>query len=84
MQISLRRITLLRFFKKIHKFALCEFMPYVLGNFISLLLFFGYFCPILLMQILANVSRTKSRIRQDRAKSLLGCSKNIYIFENLN
>ena len=31
----LMRISLLQFFKKIHKFALCEFMPYVLGYFIS-------------------------------------------------
>ena len=30
MRISLLRISLLRFFKKIHKFALCEFMPYAL------------------------------------------------------
>ena len=43
MRISLLRIriSLLRFFKKIHKFALCEFMPYALSYFISLLRFFG-------------------------------------------
>ena len=33
MQISLLRISLLRFLKKVYKFALCEFMPYT--NFIS-------------------------------------------------
>ena len=50
----LMRISLLRFFKKIHKFALCEFMPYALSYFISLVQFFwlylananfGYFFP---------------------------------------
>ena len=41
MRISLLRISFLRFFKKIHKFALCEFMPYALGYFISLVQFFG-------------------------------------------
>ena len=35
MRISLLRISLLRFFKKIHKFALCEFMPYALSCSIS-------------------------------------------------
>ena len=54
MRISLLRISLLQFFKKIHKFALCEFMPYALSYFISLVRFFGYFCPIWLMRILAN------------------------------
>ena len=62
MRISLLRISLLRFFKKVHKFALCEFMPYALGYFISLVQFFGYFCPIWLMRIF---SRTKSRIGQE-------------------
>jgi hypothetical protein len=52
MRISLLRISLLRFFKKIHRFALCEFMPYALGYFISLVRFFGYFWPIWLMRIL--------------------------------
>jgi hypothetical protein len=56
MRISLQRISLLRFFKKIHKFALCEFMPYALSFFILLVRFFGYFCPIWLMQILANAN----------------------------
>ena len=31
MRISLLQFSLLQFFKKIHKFALCKFMPYVLG-----------------------------------------------------
>ena len=65
---SLMYIPSLRFFKKIHKFALCEFMPYALSYFISLVRFFGYFCPIWLMRILANAiffSRTKSGIRQE-------------------
>ena len=44
MRISLMRIPLLRFFKKIHKFALCQFMPYALSCFISLVQFFGYSC----------------------------------------
>ena len=56
MRISLLRISLLRFFKKVHKFALCEFMTYALGYFISLVRFFGYFCPIWLMRILANLN----------------------------
>ena len=46
----LMRISLLQFFKKIHKFALCEFMPYALGYFVSLVQFFWLF---LLMCILA-------------------------------
>jgi hypothetical protein len=50
------QISLLRFFKKIHKFALCEFMPYALSYFILLVRFFGYFCPIWLMRILANAN----------------------------
>ena len=45
MRISLLRISLLRFFKKIHKFALSEFMPYALGYFISLVQFFWLFLP---------------------------------------
>ena len=49
----LMRILLLWFFKKVHKFALCEFMPYTLGYFISLVQFF---CPIWLMRILANAN----------------------------
>ena len=53
MRISLLRISLLRFFKKI---PLCEFVPYALGYFISLVRFFGYFCPIWLMRILANAN----------------------------
>ena len=36
--------------------ALCEFMPYALGHFLSLVRFFGYFCPIWLMRILANAN----------------------------
>ena len=56
MRISLLRISLLRFFKKINKFALCEFMPYALSYFISLVRFFGYFCPIWQMRILANAN----------------------------
>jgi hypothetical protein len=56
MQISLLQISLLQFFKKIHKFALCEFMPYALSCFVSLVRFFGYFCPIWLMRILANAN----------------------------
>jgi hypothetical protein len=56
MRISLLGISLLRFFKKIHKLALCEFMPYALSYFISLVRFFGYFCPIWLMRILANAN----------------------------
>jgi hypothetical protein len=39
MQISLLRILLLRFFKKFNKSALYEFLA------ISLVRFFGYFCP---------------------------------------
>ena len=45
MPISLLQISLLRFFKKIHKFALCEFMPHALGYFISLVRFFWLFLP---------------------------------------
>ena len=45
MLITLQRISLLRFFKKVHKFALCEFMPYTLGYFISLVQFFWLFLP---------------------------------------
>ena len=56
MRILLLRISLLRFFKKIHKFALCESMPYALSYSISLVGFFGYFCPIWLIQILANAN----------------------------
>ena len=41
MRISLQQISLLRFFKKIYKFALCEFIVYALGYFISLVQFFG-------------------------------------------
>ena len=37
--------SLLRFFKKFHKFALCEFMSYALGYFISLVRFFWLFLP---------------------------------------
>ena len=33
MRILLLQFLLLRFFKKIHKFALCEFMPYALRFF---------------------------------------------------
>ena len=55
----LMRISLLRFFKKVHKFALCEFVPYASFHLCN---FFDYFCPICLMQIF---SRTKSRIRQE-------------------
>ena len=39
----LMRISLLRFFKKILKFALCEFMSYALGYFISLVDFLAIF-----------------------------------------
>ena len=53
MRISLLPISLLWFFKKIHKFALCQLMLYALCYFISLVRFFGYFCPIWLMRILA-------------------------------
>ena len=52
MRISLLRISLLRIFKKVHKFALCEFMPYTLGSFISLAQFF---CPIWQMRSVAKV-----------------------------
>ena len=55
MRIALLRISLLRFFNKVHKFALCESMPYALC-FISFVRFFDYFCPICLMQILANAN----------------------------
>ena len=48
----LMRILLLWFFKKVHKFALCEFMPYTLGYFISLVQFF---CPIWQMRSVAKV-----------------------------
>ena len=50
------------------KFALDKCLAHVIclyanfGLFISIVRFFGYFCPILLMQIF---SRTKSRIRQE-------------------
>ena len=44
------RISLLRFFKKIHKFALCEFMPYT--NFISAIFLAIFAQQICLMQIL--------------------------------
>jgi hypothetical protein len=71
----LMRISLLRFFKKIHKFAFCEFMPYALSYFISLVRFFGYFCPIWLMRIFY---RTKSRIKQESSvllfKQMFGMS----------
>ena len=43
LQISLLRILLMRFFKKIYKFALCEFMPYTFGYLISLVQFFAQF-----------------------------------------
>ena len=49
MEISLLQISLLQFFKKIHKFALREFSPYAFGYFISLVQFFGYFFPIWLV-----------------------------------
>ena len=62
MQISLLQISLLRFFKQIHKFALSEFMPYALGYFISLVQFFWLFLPNLAN---ANFYRNKGRIRQD-------------------
>ena len=39
MQISLLPISLLQCLKKIHKFALCESMPYALGYLISLVRF---------------------------------------------
>ena len=42
----LMQISLLPFFKNFYKFGLCEFMPYALGYFISLVQFFNYFCPI--------------------------------------
>ena len=45
MQISLLRILLHRFFKKIHQFALCEFMPYALGYFIAISAIFWLFLP---------------------------------------
>jgi hypothetical protein len=45
MRISLLPISLLWFFKKIHKFALCEFIPYALGYFVSFVQFFWLFLP---------------------------------------
>ena len=41
MRISLLRISLLRFFKKVHKFALWEFMSHAFGYSISLVQVFG-------------------------------------------
>ena len=43
MRISLLRISLLRFFKKFHKFALCIVLMRIFGYFISLVRFFGLF-----------------------------------------
>ena len=71
------RISLLRFKKKIHKFALCEFMPYALNYFIFLVRFFGYFCPIWLMRIFF---RTKSRIRLCRISNKQGKNNRIPTF----
>ena len=52
----------MQYLKKIHKLALYEFIPNALSYSISLVRYFGYFCPIWLMRIF---SRTKSRIRQE-------------------
>ena len=68
MRTLLLRISSLRFFKTIYKFALCEFTPYALGYFISLVRLLGYFCPFRLMRIF---SRTKSRIRQEPSVSCI-------------
>ena len=43
MQISLLQISLLRFFKKIHKSALCVVLMRIFGYFISLVRFFGLY-----------------------------------------
>ena len=61
MRISLLRISLLRFFKKFHKFALCVVLMQIFGYFISLVRYF-WLMRIWLMRIF---SRTKSRIRQE-------------------
>ena len=56
MRISLLRISLLRFFKKKHKFALnmrIYALCFGLFYFISTI-FFGYFCPIWLMRIFSE------------------------------
>jgi hypothetical protein len=69
MRISLLRISLLRFFKKFHKFALCKFWSILfhycdfLGKNICLMRIFGYFISLVrffwliwLMRILANAN----------------------------
>ena len=61
MQISSLQISLLRFFKKIHKFALCVLVMQILFHYCNYL---GYFW-LMGLQLMWIFSRTKSRIRQE-------------------
>ena len=60
----------LQFFKKIHKFALWEFMPYALGFLILLVWFLPYFCQCVFW-LLQIFSRSKSCIRQEPSVILI-------------
>ena len=70
------------FSKKIHKFALWEFMPYALGFLILLVWFLPYFCQCVFW-LLQIFSRSKSCIRQEPSvilikKSFMGNHSFIY------